>query len=298
MCDNAPMSAKDRGYIFIVRWPAGLREVTDRVEALVKVLSIDAYAAREVARRATPTLAVRTDPAAAGVAVQELHAIRIPAIVTSHDEIASRIDAPRLLNLRPALGAPEPMYQASVENGGAVGFRTADLRLLVRGRTRVMVGELKGDPNPLSMRMDPLTNMPMPDSPVVRTRTAKFSELLDLHLRDGTHYRCDASRFSFIDVLDSLGPADIENVDRLAVKLTEQAPRALIDTAFERATWLSGVVGEFMSVRAARGGSDRRGMLAFSIYSAVSGMVNRYERGRRTHYGVGETPAPETPNNT
>ncbi|CAG1010200.1 hypothetical protein PHYC_03812 [Phycisphaerales bacterium] len=276
------MTARERGYIFIVRWPADFDEHA-RTSALARALNLDPFAAREASRRATPVLAERTDPAAAAIGVQSLLALGIRALVTTHDELGSRIDPPRLRALRPARDAPEPMYQADVENQGTIGFKAADLRLLVRARTRVMLREVRsGDAGRLlSARIDPITHLPMPESSVIRGKSAKFTELLDLHLRDGTHYRCDASRFSFVDVLESLGLADIENVDRLAVRLTEQAPAAMVDTAFDHAAWLTGMVGEFMSVKASRGGTDRRGMLAFSIYSAVVSMVNRFERGRR-----------------
>lgn len=276
------MRAKDRAYVFVAAWPAGMNaDVTG--EAIAEALGLDPFTAAEAARRGLPAFLARTDPATAAKGVKALLASRVAALMVTHAELASLLQPPLLRRLCPAVDAPQPMYLAHIDRGGTVGIRAADLRVLVRGRSRVMQGEVRNDSpsNLLNSRMDPIFGMPVPQSPAVRSRSATFTELLDLHLRDGSMFRLDASRFSFIDLLGKLGPSDIENTDRAAVILAEQAPIAQVDTSFGQPTGLTALVPNFMTVRAARGGTDRHGMLAFSLYSAILGVVSQYRRGKR-----------------
>lgn len=281
------MHAKDRAYVFIASWPAGLSDEA-RGGAISQALGLDPFMAMEAARRSLPAFIARTDPASAAEGVKVLRAAHIAAMMVTHEEFTSLLQPPLLRRLCPAADAPEPMYLAHIDRGGTVGIKAADLRVLVRGRSRVMQGDVRNDSpaNLLNSRMDPIFGMPEPQSPAVRSRTAAFTELLDLHLRDGSVFRLDASRFSFIDLLGKLSPSDIENTDRAAVILAEQAPAAQVDMGFGQASGLTPLVPNFMTVRAARGGTDRHGLLAFSLYSAVLGLVSQYRRGKRSAMGA------------
>lgn len=275
------MSPKDRAYVFVIAWPED-RADDGVIVALAEALGLDAFAAGEVVRRPLPTFACRVVPTDAPRAVEALKRRGVRAFALTHADLAARLEPPRLWRLCPATGSPEAMYLAHLDPRGSAGFKAADLRLLVRGRSRVVRGALRHDApaDIFSARVDPILGPDVP-SRVVRGASASFTELLDLHLRDGSAYRLDASRFSFLDLLGVLGPSDIENTDRAAVVLAEQAPHALVDTTFASSHAAAALAPDFMSVAAARGGSDRRGRLAFGLHSAVLGLADRVERGVR-----------------
>jgi hypothetical protein len=205
----------------------------------------------------------------------------VRAAVASWEQISARLEGLRLRALEPAIGAPEAMFMATPWKGQARGVRASEVRLLVRGRTRVT--RAKGtDPNPLAnfatTRYEPISGMPIPEDPVRRELRVKVTEVLDVHLSDGMVLRCDASRFSFQFMGDSLGLSDTENLDTLAGLVARAAPGAAIDTGFSQAAYMSEYTGDFMSIRAASGGTDRHGMLAFSVYSAGLGLLDAWDR--------------------
>ncbi|GJQ30086.1 MAG: hypothetical protein HBSAPP03_19700 [Phycisphaerae bacterium] len=286
MWDNRGMTPKDRAYVFVAEWPAGLSEEA-RGAALCEACGLSAYDGMEAARRAAPLFVCRAEPDTAARSVGALRAQHIAAMSATHAELAGLLGPPAMRRLCPAEGAPEPMYLAHFDRGVTAGFAAADIRLLVRGRTRVVTAEVRVDSptNLLSAKVNRYTGMPEVPAPVVRSRSAKYTELLDLHLRDGTAYRLDASRFSFLELLGRLGVSDIENTDRAAVVLAEQAPAAQVDTGFGADSSLTALTPDFMSVRAARGGTSRGGHLAFDLYSAILGRISLYRRGKRSATG-------------
>lgn len=279
-----------RGYVFVTAWP---KEKGDAAMAglLARVFRLGSFEAVAASSRAAPTLVFRGDVGVCEAGVRALVEAGVGVIGMRREDLRARVEPVLLRALRPALGAPEPMYLGEVARVAAaepVVIRARDIRLLVRGRTRAVGGEVVDTTMPgsvgrmLRARVEPITGVPIPADGMVRGRTATFVEVLDLHLRDGSQYRCDGSVFRFRETLgDGRGLSDKDNADRLALRLGEESPRAMIDTGFEDATWTTTLLADCMSLRASRGGTDRRGMLAFAIYSAVLGAVRAVARGKR-----------------
>lgn len=284
-CDNTGMNAS-RAYLSIVRWPDGPDE-DRRADMLARVTGLDAYTARAVARRPTPCVAMRCEPSFAEDATRALHQEGVHAANISGESIARGLEPLALKTLHPAMGAPEPLYGAEPWDGETVGFKAADVRLLVRGQTRVTSRKDAG-PAPLAQLLrtpvEPIAGIPLDLSGPMRITRVRTTEVLDVCLFDGARFRCDASRFSFQFLGDEFGLSDTENLDRVTTRLARESPRAAVDTNFKECRFLSEIVGDFMTLRAARGGTDRHGMLAFSIYSAWLAEIDRWERaglGRR-----------------
>ena len=279
-----------RGYVFVTAWPKGRGDAA-MAGLLSRVFRVGAYEAVAAAERAAPTLVFRGDVGVCEAGVRALVEAGAGVIGMRREDLRARVEPVALRALRPALGAPEPMYMGEVARVAAaepVVVRARDIRLLVRGRTRAVGGEVVDTTMPGSMgrmmraRVEPLTGVPIPADGLVRGRSATFVEVLDLHLRDGSQYRCDGSVFRFRETLgEASGLSDKDNADRLALRLGEESPRAVIDMGFEDATWTTALLGDCMSLRASRGGTDRRGMLAFAIYSAVLGVARAVARGKR-----------------
>ncbi|MDX2131826.1 MAG: hypothetical protein SFY69_07225 [Planctomycetota bacterium] len=288
------MSDAMRGYVFVARWPpgAGPEFVADLLERAFGFAPQDAAL---TARRTTPAMVYRGDLGECGVGLRRLLEEGVVGLGVSNEHLRRMTEPPCLRVLRAALGAPEPLYMAEFARarGGpaeSMPLRASDIRLIVRGRSRTVQEQVRdrGVGDYLRTRVEPTSGLPIPEDRTVRDRQASYVELVDLHLRDGTHLRCDGSTFSFRETLgDERGLTDIDNADRLALRLAGQAPRAVVDTQFDGATWTASLLGDLMSVRASRGGMDRRGLLAFSVYSAVLGLVRLVERGARAPWPYG-----------
>lgn len=270
---------KDRAYVILASWPEG-RDEEDRAGALQSGAGCDAYTAGLISRRRVPCIAARVEPAALAVGiVQRLLDKGVGALSLTWEQIAAGLQPPLLRSLAWADGAPEPMYIATRVDGEVLGLRARDLRLLVRAKVRISrreatpntsVGEFARTP------VDPILGVPVPSDPTRAKVLLKTVEVLDLHLLDGTQLRCDGSRFSFLSTGEALGMTDTENMDRLAMKLAGEAPRAVVDTGFGEAKFLSEYVADFMSVRGSLQGGDSRGMVALSIYSRLMAGVRAW----------------------
>jgi len=270
---------KDRAYVIVVSWPAGPDEEA-RVRSVERGVGCDAYTAGLVARRRLPCIAARVEPAADAVGiVQRLLDEGIGALSLTWEQIAAGLEPPLLRSLAWAEGAPEAMYFANRIDGGAVGLRAADVRLLVRAKVRISRREAAPNSNLGEFArtpMDPILGAPIPSDPTRARVLMKTVEVLDLHLLDGSQLRCDGSRFSFLATGEKLGISDMENMDKLAMKLAGEAPRAVVDTGFGEARFLSEYVADFMSVRGSLQGGDSRGMVALSIYSRIMAGVRAW----------------------
>src|SRR5262245_3768436 len=261
-----------REYVCVASWPERLDE-TARA-GLLTDLGMPAYEAGESARRKPPMVLARCNAGTGAAAVARLQKTGVGAAWLSHEEIRSRLDPPQVKTMKPAMGAPEPLYLVEFWRGEPVGMKAADIVLLVRGRVRTTkvqveprLGAGLGE-----ARIDPISGLPDFDPTPTRTTTTKYTDLLDIHLRDGTLMRCNSSRLSFEVLRESRGLSDFENTDRLAIMLGDQAPGALIDTAFEHAGFLTVLVPDF---RTAGGAADNRWSLgAFSVYSAWLGALH------------------------
>lgn len=270
---------KDRAYVILVSWPEGADE-DSRASSLRAGVGCDAYTSGLVARRRLPCIAARVEPAAvAAEIVQRLLDDGIGALSLNWEQIAAGIEPPLLRSLAWADGAPEPMYVANRVDGGAVGVRAADLRLLVRAKVRISRREAAPNSNLGEFArtpMDPILGTPIPSDPTRARVLMKTVEVLDLHLLDGSQLRCDGSRFSFLSTGGALGISDMESMDRLAMKLAGESPRAVVDTGFGEARFLSEYVADFMSVRGSLQGGDSRGMVALSVYSRIMAGVRAW----------------------
>ena len=69
---------------------------------------------------------------------------------------------------------------------------------------------------------------------VAQSRTTRVSvtEIMDLYLRDGSRIRINGDKFGFDVLGEGKGYTDRQNMDKLAVMLSERAPRAIVDLNF------------------------------------------------------------------
>jgi hypothetical protein len=231
--------------LVIVRWPDG-SGLPWRGERVIRFFGAAVPHAMAVAEADGPAYAGSLEVPAARETVRQLGVEGVRALALSHEEL--RTTPVRLRRLTPGT---DGAFLGVVRSAGPVRIHPDDVRLLVRAT-------------------------------VWRERAAKgMAELLDIHLRDGAAYRCDALDFSFVDVLSPLAPTDAENTDRLALHLSAHAQRAEVDTGFNRAKWLAWVPRDLVGHTLGPGRLSRATDAMFNFYSAMMRCVNECRRGRR-----------------
>lgn len=268
--------AVERSYVSILSWPAELDEAR-RIDALKSSLGIDPFRAKELTRRATPTIAARASHEAAAKARDTLAAIGIGVAIVPGGCILKASDPPRL---RLLTGPDEHgNYRAEFHRGEPVSVDPRTVMLLVRahvrGDARPHAGEALGPHHSHALRAIDR------DSGLGKLLV---QELLDIHLTSGAHYRLCAEKFAF----DCLGSARAatprENTDALTKKLAAESG-APVAAGFDQARFLAEFVHDFAPH------ADPRGPVAFSVYSAWLGIVTAASRPPTTPPAPPSTPA-------
>ncbi|HYE62476.1 MAG TPA: hypothetical protein VD997_10830 [Phycisphaerales bacterium] len=224
----------DRAYLTIVRYPSAFTSA-DRAAALSEALGIDAFHAAQRASHEPPLVLARVNAAEAPQIVARLKARRISAFALTQAYLKAHPRPFLVKRLVPALGCDEPMYMAEPWRGEPTGLRTADLFLIVRAaidkvRTSIDIETTGGLRSGYSYGYGG-PELPDPPTPL-RSTERKTTHILDLWLRDGSRLRCNADRLSFDVLGQERGMTDLENTDRLALRLATEAPQAQIDTGF------------------------------------------------------------------
>jgi hypothetical protein len=266
-----------RAYITIVRWPQAFT-AQQRLEALADAMGIDPYVAGLRAVQEPPLVAGLVDELVAKDIVERFKGKRVVAFALTQAHIA-RLPRPNLVKrLTPALGSDDPMYMVELWRGDPTGLKASEIFLLVRGTVDRSISQTRVTNNNSGMRMMGMgMGMAIPGSvDVSHTTQTRFSQILDVYLRDHSLLRINSDRFSF-DVLGKQRAfTAVENTDKLALLLTSQAPQAQVDTGFARFKPPPDMAAEFTtSLRADSTTTQRDESTAFDFYSGWTYTIAR-----------------------
>ncbi len=270
----------EMAFITVAGWPKGWGR-DQVVQAIVASTACDPYDAGLVASATSaPVVLGMTDLVVAKDVVRVLREERVPALAVSFLEVAElqrRMTAKRLVR---AEGAPEPMYLAHpwrerVEE--LRGLRMAEVILLVRGRI------------PKFDRLTTTEEVDEDAGPETLTTTEMrggLMEALDIYTVEGPAVRI-TGKFDFREFLGKQrGYTDSENMDKLCLRLGEEAPGAQLDLNFRQ--WRSPAISGRRPAGSSQLGAEamrRDDTGAFDLYSALTVTMLRAMRRAREKRG-------------
>lgn len=250
------MGEEETAYLTIVSWP----KAADRVQAagwLAEAAGLDPFLAEQRVAKGLPSVVQRLPAERAREAVRALRAKGVGCFAPTQTEIESGPEPILAKRLSAPEGAPEPMYLVEPWRGEPTGFLTRDIFLLVRARIKIVEtqqaesGSALGTANRsaggglagmalglgtagvigIGMYASSDVDSGASGAPTTKTST---TDVLDVYLRNDVRVRINGDKFGF-DVLGAeRGYSDNENMDKLAVRLAEQAPGALVDTGYNK----------------------------------------------------------------
>lgn len=238
------MAQFNDAYLSVIDWPDGL-DPEARAHVLVKAAGLDLYTARLRVARGTPQVVARLPDARARGGLDVLHRAGATAFAPTRAELSAVAAPVRAKRIVPADGAPEPMFMVEAWRGDGLGMLARGLFPPIRARveqatSRVSSGSathggIAVGGTAIAGRGAGIiaAGIEGASGGVDRTTSLHVVELIDLHLHDGTRVRIDGTKFSFDILGHERGHADRQNMDRLALRLAQAAPRAMVDTSFK-----------------------------------------------------------------
>lgn len=210
----------------VLEWPDGLTE-SDRIAAIAGATGLDKYNARLRGQREPPLVLARLEAAAADRAGEALRGIGAFVFVARESQVKACSAIHRAKALEPALGAPEPTYLCRLwREEEPIVLKPRELFLIVRARLR----RSERTETRIDVSIEPRKGMVMEfGTPGIRMA---LSDLVELWDRRGRRIRINGDKFNFGVLGAERGFSDNENADRLALRLANEAPRALVDTGF------------------------------------------------------------------
>jgi hypothetical protein len=261
-------------YLSIVRWPKDCDEQS-RTDILSAALGLAPIDARQKALLPTPFVAGRLAEEAAQRALESLRSHGIIACAPTDEQIAGVQKPRRIKRLTPAPDAPSPMYFAEFwYDEESRGLVTSDIALFIRAKidrtTRRLDSSQQSSSGAAFALMGPTAAVfnAMNEEGPARTTRFKFTELLEIYLKDGTRFRIDGDKFGYELLGADKGYTDADNMDRVAVRLAAEAPRAIIDTGFATFRPPPGAVREHVQATSASVVRRRDETPAFDFYAA------------------------------
>lgn len=235
------MTAHDRAYLTIARWPEGFDEAR-RVETLVGATDLEPATARLAVRRETPMIAQFVSTIDRAPILDFLGRHGIVALAPTRADLDRLPDPIAAKRLAEAIGSDGALYMVEPWHGESEGLRTRDIRLLVRGSIRASHTTIQADPNAAhdAARGYIIGGVPgalarrMADDSdrVERTTQVRSTELLDIYTNDRRRFRISTDKFNF-DVLGAQRSyTGRRNLDALAARLVERSPGARFDEGF------------------------------------------------------------------
>lgn len=305
-----------RGFLSIVRWPDRSPAHADEpfaeedgVAILVDAVGLPPADARRAVRRGTPQVTSMLDLAVAPAVLSALRRAGVTAAFVGGDLLESLPPPLRAKRLRPALGAPEPMYAVEPWRGEGDVLLASRIALLVRATlrtvesrnehapsswrsaaaSRYMVGGVGGAALSRAMEADGAGES-------ARSTRVRTTEILDVHLADGRCIRVDGDKFSFDVLGEARGVSDRENMDRLAARLRGDAPHAAFDADFSRFACPAQFLDERTWGGARLSGRRSSEHRAFDFYSAwLAGLRQALAAGQKSRREVPKDGAPGGP---
>jgi hypothetical protein len=267
-------------YLSILEWPGDDPE-KDRAATLAAAADMDPYLAAQAVRRGFPGVVTRTDCLAADLAVERLRERSIIAFAPRQSAFAN--SPPRIKSLAAAAGSSPPMYVCEMWRDEPVVLRTEDIFLIVRASLRASESRTTRESG-LNSAAAGYVVAGLPGALIASqmgrgsTKTTRISvtEMLDLHLQDGSSLRIDADKFSFAVLGPAMGLTDRQNAVLLLKRLAHEAPRAITDTGFEHFRCPPDIILSHFSARGAKRTSQAP---AFDFYSAWAALMYRAMAG-------------------
>jgi hypothetical protein len=273
-------------YLSIIDWPQGMTE-DDQARALGEAAGLDQRLCTLAVRRGTPQIVARLEGPAAERAVEHLRAAGATAFATPQDDMRA-FKPSRMKRLIPALGSHPPMYACEMWRGEPVPLKTAEIALLVHATLRssetrtqgrgggnyagagagFLIGGLPGAAVGAALGGGP--------TPRNTSTTSRLTEMLDIHMRDGSCLRIDADKFSFDVLGQARGVTDRENMAKLLARLSGESPRAIVDRWFPHFYAPPDVVRAHFTSAGSSSTTRRSEAPAFDFYSAwVAGIYRK-----------------------
>lgn len=233
----------------ILRWPVDV-ERGDREIAVRAALGVDQFQARRIVMGGAPTVArLMPDGPEVPAAIKMLAKLDAVAFAPRRAQIEALPEPLRAKSLEPAVGAPRPMYAVEPWRGAGGVLIMDEVVLLIRGLIKRTQTRVTPPPDAdstdldlgldlglgLVSRLTRASNVSTSSgfgalgAPV---NTPQHRQIIDLYRSDGTRVRIDADKFSFGVLGKSRGLSDGSNTDMLALRLAEEATRAIVDTGF------------------------------------------------------------------
>jgi hypothetical protein len=298
--------------VSVAAWPRGWGEA-ERLAALAESVGMMPSDARLALRHEPPIMVAWLEEPAAKDSVRVLRGRGVPALAIGPDAWSALGERFRAKRLVKAEGAPSAMYLVEPWLGRLepIGLLMRDVRLIVRGRLapaeRADAGVDDHDgpwsgPVDVSWGALPWASTgegalaaalagdgldesagsgPGPVGLGGSRRTALAGEVLDLYRDDQPPVRIDGRKFGF-DVLGrDRSLTDSENIDRLALRLAEEAPGAQVDLGFAGFAPPPGVRRAWRPRDRGAGASLIAETRAFDLYSAWKAILDRAVRRSR-----------------
>lgn len=256
---------QDRAYLSILHWPPAFDEAK-RIDAFTKLLALDHYRAKELARRTSPAMYARMTLTGADEAARQLRDWGVQAAAVAGEALLPRLEPPTVKSfssLEPGLEvlAIEAWYAPTQE------VRLDQIVALVRGHARAPKAGNGGDfrVQALHQLQGTWQAQDWDQGPSRRARL-EVVEVLDIHSRDERHWRILGGRCSYDCLGGDRADTGRENIDALAGRLAAAAAIP-VDRGFEHAMFLAEFARDFADA------INWRDLTGFSIYSAWLGYM-------------------------
>lgn len=267
------MATPIRSYISIARWPEGMDEAA-RASALAKAFSVDAYTAKELAKRQPPTILRRIEESQVAGTLAALEGAGIAAMATSIADIAARAMPPRAKSFDLAGGDPSKLVIELWHESEKRTVAFDDVVMLVRGTVHVPAGHHDADTAvAVSHMLQSSQSISDWDQGHSARARLKHVDLLDVYERGGKSFRIEAQRcnFDFLSAAKAATPA--ENLQLMQDSLRSRCPNARFDDHFGTARFLTAFVPDLAAHTKTKAthsgaGSDAKSLSAFQFYSA------------------------------
>jgi hypothetical protein len=230
----------DAAYVSVIAWPELMPE-EDRIGLIEQAIGLDRFLSEQAVRRSVPSVLRRMDLPDARDALATLRrasAVAFGPKQSAFDERADFHAAKRLIS------GSGTSFLAEAWRGDPVVFDAANIAVLIRAslRTTEMRAVDQGGPGVATSLIntsgrhlrDVASDIADEVEQVSAARQTRvnLTEVLDIHLADGSRIRLNGDKFGFDVLGDKRGYTDKQNMDKLAVLLSERAPQAVVDLNF------------------------------------------------------------------
>lgn len=227
-------------YVSVIAWPE-LMTAEDRIKLVERAVGLGPFLAEQAVRRRVPSIICRMAIPEATRALTVLQ--RAGAVVFGPKQSAFKKRA-NVHAAKRLISGSGTSYLAQAWRGEPRAFDAVDIAVLVRASLRATETKSleQGGSGLMSLAVNPYGtgagavaadlagDLEMLSS--ARQTRLTLTEIIDLHLVDGTRIRLNGDKFSFDVLGDKRGYTDKQNMDKLAVLLSEQAPHAAVDLNF------------------------------------------------------------------